>query len=76
MKIVGECWAQLMASGSNFEDEASPHVMVQVGSEGGQMSNVEISDLLFTATGRLNGLIAVEWNMNADAQGTAGMWGM
>jgi hypothetical protein len=74
-KVVGECWAQLMASGSNFADESNPHVMVQVGSEGGQTSNVEISDLLFTATGKLNGLVAVEWNMNADSQGSAGMWG-
>ena len=64
-----------MASGANFADESTPHVMVQVGSEGGQTSNVEISDLLFTATGKVNGLVAVEWNMNADGQGTAGMWG-
>jgi hypothetical protein len=74
-KVVGECWAQLMASGPNFADEANPHVMIQVGSIGGQTSNVEISDLLFTATGKLNGLVAVEWNMNADSQGSAGMWG-
>ncbi|KAH8816524.1 pectate lyase superfamily protein-domain-containing protein [Xylogone sp. PMI_703] len=74
IRVVGECWAQLMASGSNFEDGFNPHVMVQVGSIGGQIASVEISDLLFTATGQLSGLVAMEWNMEADSQGSAAMW--
>ncbi len=49
-QIVGECWAQLVASGSKFQDMTNPHVLFQVGNPG-QTGIVEIQDLLFTTTG-------------------------
>lgn len=36
--------------------------------------NVQIQDLLFTSKGATAGLVAVEWNMEADAPGSAAMW--
>ena len=48
--------------------------MIRVGSPGDKGS-VEISDLLFTASGPTAGLVAVEWNIEADSKGSAGMWG-
>ncbi|UKZ74106.1 hypothetical protein TrVFT333_001763 [Trichoderma virens FT-333] len=73
-KIVGQCWSQLVASGTKFQDASNPHVLFRVGAEGGETGNVEIQDLLFTTKGPTAGLVAVEWNMNADGQGTAAMW--
>ncbi|KUJ07893.1 pectin lyase-like protein [Mollisia scopiformis] len=57
-KIVGELWAQLVAS---------------IG-ESGQKGSVEIQDLLFTTVGETKGLIAVEWNLEADEPGSTAMW--
>ena len=72
--IVGECWAQLVASGAAFQDASNPKPLFQVGAEG-DVGHVQIQDLLFTGIGALQGLVAVEWNMNADAPGSAAMWG-
>ena len=47
--------------------------MVQVGNQG-DAGTVEISDILFTSIGALPGLIMVEWNVQADIQGSVGMW--
>lgn len=49
-QIVGECWAQLVASGVNFQDMTNPRALFKVGSPG-QEGTVEIQDLLFTTTG-------------------------
>ncbi|KAK4141196.1 pectate lyase superfamily protein-domain-containing protein [Dichotomopilus funicola] len=73
-KIVGQCWSQLVASGAKFQDASNPRVLFRVGAEGGETGTVEIQDLLFTTKGTTAGLVAVEWNMEASAQGTAAMW--
>ncbi|KAH8648707.1 pectate lyase superfamily protein-domain-containing protein [Xylariales sp. PMI_506] len=73
-KIVGQCWSQLVASGAKFQDATNPHVLFRVGAQGGETGNVEIQDLLFTTRGPTAGFVAVEWNMEADGQGTAAMW--
>lgn len=39
------------------------------------MGHVQIQDILFTSIGPTKGLVTVEWNMNADAPGSAAMWG-
>jgi len=52
----------------------NPRPMIRVGSPGDKGS-VEISDLLFTASGPTAGMVAVEWNIEADSKGSAGMWG-
>jgi hypothetical protein len=75
VKIVGEAWSQIVGSGSKFSDINNSHVMVQVGLSG-QIGNVEISDILFTARGPTAGIILMEWNMMATGKGTSGMWGM
>lgn len=73
IKIVGECWAQLVATGPNFSDADNPRPFIRVGDPGDQGS-VEISDILFTTKGATPGLIAVEWNLQADSTGSAAMW--
>ncbi|KAL2141294.1 hypothetical protein VTI28DRAFT_2528 [Corynascus sepedonium] len=73
-KIVGQSWSQLVAFGPKFQDARNPHVLFRVGAKGGEVGNVEIQDLLFTTKGPTAGLVAVEWNMEADGQGTAAMW--
>ncbi|KAH6983653.1 pectate lyase superfamily protein-domain-containing protein [Ilyonectria sp. MPI-CAGE-AT-0026] len=72
-KIVGEAWSQLVASGSYFQDEKNPKVMIQVGKEG-SVGDVEMQDLLFTSRGATPGLILVEWNIKASSPGAAGLW--
>jgi hypothetical protein len=34
IKIVGECWPSLMASGANFNDELNPRPLIRVGGVG------------------------------------------
>jgi len=65
-----------MASGVNFQDQANPHIMVQVGTTSDAPGSVEISDILFTTKGPTAGLIAVQWNSQQYQQGSTGMWGM
>jgi glucan 1,3-beta-glucosidase len=72
--IVGQVWSQIVASGVEFEDMENPTVLVQVGNPG-DVGSVEISDMLFTSTGPLAGLVAMEWNVKGHAQGAAAMWG-
>ncbi|KAH6647435.1 pectate lyase superfamily protein-domain-containing protein [Truncatella angustata] len=72
-KIIGSGWSQLMGTGSYFQDESNPQVMVQVGNEG-DSGIIEITDLLFTVKGPTAGAILMEWNVHEDSQGSAGMW--
>jgi hypothetical protein len=48
--------------------------MFKVGNKG-SVGSVEIQDLLFTTKGATAGAILIEWNLLADKQGSAGMWG-
>jgi hypothetical protein len=52
---------------------SDPKVLIKVGSAG-EIGNVEMQDLLFTTRGATAGLILIEWNIQADAQGSAGLW--
>lgn len=72
-RITGEVWSQIVARGSYFADASSPEVMIRVGGPG-DVGVVEISDILFTSIGALPGLVMMEWNIQGDAQGTAGIW--
>jgi hypothetical protein len=47
--------------------------MLQVGQKG-EKGSAEVQDLLFTSVGATAGLIHVEWNLEADRQGSAAMW--
>ncbi|KAJ5201484.1 uncharacterized protein N7498_006147 [Penicillium cinerascens] len=72
-KIVGSGWSQIMGTGSKFEDESNPTVLVQVG-EKGEQGVVEISDMLFTVKGATAGAVLMEWNIHESEQGSAAMW--
>ena len=50
-----------------------PKVFIEVGKKG-QKGKVEIVEMMFTAKGATAGAIMVEWNVEADGPGTAGMW--
>lgn len=73
LKIVGEAWSSIAASGDKFKDMSKPHVIVQVG-EKGQTGDVEISDIIFQGEGPMAGAVLVEWNIRASSPGSAGMW--
>lgn len=70
LKIVGECWSTILASG--FNDASNPKVVWQVGNEG-ESGAVEMSDMLFEIQGPNPGAIMIQWNLQSE-QGASGMW--
>ena len=73
IKMTGEIWPLIMATGSNFASQSSPTPVFQVG-EVGDTGSVEMSDLIFTTKGPAPGAILVEWNLAETSQGASGMW--
>ncbi|KAL8829350.1 MAG: hypothetical protein Q9170_006211 [Blastenia crenularia] len=75
IKITGEIWPLIMASGPAFSDQAQPTPVFQVG-QPGDTGAVEISDIIFETKGPQPGAILVEWNVAdpANQQGASGMW--
>lgn len=73
VKIVGEIWPMLMASGKNFQDQNNPIPLLQVGQKG-DVGSVEITDMLLVTKGPAPGAIMIEWNLAESHQGAAGMW--
>jgi glucan 1,3-beta-glucosidase len=73
IKIVGEIWPLLMASGDAFSDENNPIPMLQIG-EAGDTGSVEIQDLILETKGSAPGAILMEWNVAGSSQGSAAMW--
>ncbi|MCJ1457090.1 hypothetical protein MMC28_007456 [Mycoblastus sanguinarius] len=73
IKMTGEIWPLIMASGTAFSNQASPAPVFQVG-QPGQTGAVEMSDLIFQTKGAAPGAIMVEWNVGATSQGSSGMW--
>ncbi|QKX62004.1 uncharacterized protein TRUGW13939_09160 [Talaromyces rugulosus] len=73
IKIVGEIWPLLMASGKAFSDEQNPIPMLQIG-QAGDSGDVEISDIMLETKGPTPGAILMEWNVAGSSQGSAGMW--
>lgn len=74
VKMVGEAWSQIMASGHNFEDMDNPRVLLKVGNPG-EVGSVEMQDLLFTVRNNTSGAILIEWNLKASSAGSVAMWG-
>lgn len=72
-RIVGEVWSQLAATGAKFQDPLQPRPMLRVGRLD-QIGSVEMQDLLFTTKGQTPGVVLVEWNLQANTAGAAGMW--
>lgn len=73
IRITGEIWPLIMASGSAFSSQSSPKPVFQVG-QPGQTGSVEMSDLIFETKGAQPGAILVEWNVAETSQGSSGMW--
>ncbi|KAL8715457.1 MAG: hypothetical protein Q9220_000791 [cf. Caloplaca sp. 1 TL-2023] len=75
IKITGEIWPLIMASGPAFSDQSKPTPVFQVG-QPGDTGSVEISDLIFETKGPQPGAILVEWNIHdpPNAPGSSGMW--
>lgn len=73
IKIVGEIWPLIMASGATFSDQSKPAPVFQVG-QPGDVGAVEMSDLVFETKGPQPGAILVEWNVGSSTQGSSGMW--
>ena len=73
MKITGECYTMIMATGSFFGNQNAPQPMWKVG-QPGDVGAVEISDIMFEALGPVPGAIMVEWNIAANGPGSAGIW--
>lgn len=73
IKITGEIWPLIMASGEKFSDEKNPKPVFRVGAPGDK-GNVEITDLMFETLGPAPGAILMEWNIAEASQGSAAMW--
>ena len=73
IKMTGEIWPLIMASGTAFANQASPAPVFQVG-QPGDTGAVEMSDLIFETKGPAPGAIMVEWNVAETSQGASGMW--
>ncbi|KAL9011244.1 MAG: hypothetical protein Q9173_003896 [Seirophora scorigena] len=75
IKITGEIWPLIMASGPAFSDPSKPIPVFQVG-QPGDIGAVELSDLMFETKGPAPGAILVEWNVRdpPSQQGASGSW--
>lgn len=73
IRITGEFWPMIMISGEFFGDSNNPKPAIVVGNPG-DTGNVEITDLMFETRGPAPGAIMMEWNVQAQSQGSSGMW--
>ena len=73
IKITGEMWPLLMATGETFSNPLNPVPVFQVG-QPGDVGNVEMSDLILETKGPVAGAIMMEWNLAGTEPGSAAMW--
>lgn len=73
IRITGEMWPLIMASGPTFSDQTKPVPVFQVG-QPGETGAVEMSDLIFETKGPQPGAILMEWNVGSTSPGSSGMW--
>ncbi|CAF9937605.1 MAG: hypothetical protein HETSPECPRED_000586 [Heterodermia speciosa] len=73
IKITGEIWPLIMASGSAFSSQTNPAPVFQIG-QPGSTGAVEMSDLMFETKGAAPGAIVIQWNLGTTSQGSSGMW--
>jgi glucan 1,3-beta-glucosidase len=74
IRITGEIWPIIMAGGTtNFQDQANPKPVFQVG-QPGDSGSVEMSDIIFETLGPQPGAIMMEWNLAGATAGTSGLW--
>ncbi|KZP14824.1 glycoside hydrolase family 55 protein [Athelia psychrophila] len=74
-QVVGEAWSVIMASGSSFNSQTSPKVVIQAGAAS-STGVLEISDMIFKTQGPTAGAIILEWNVHDPSgnQAAAGLW--
>lgn len=73
IKITGEIWPVIMATGKTFSNPASPVPVFQVGGQG-EKGAVEMTDLIFSTKGPAPGAILMQWNLGETSQGSNGIW--
>lgn len=73
IKITGEMWPLLMATGEKFADESKPTPVFQIG-QAGDIGDVEMSDLLIETKGPAPGAILMQWNLAGSQPGSSGLW--
>lgn len=73
IRITGECWPLILASGQQFGAQSNPQPVFQVG-QPGDKGAVELTDLIFTTKGAQPGAVMIQWNVAQSKQGSAGMW--
>ncbi|KAG8624527.1 hypothetical protein KVT40_007594 [Elsinoe batatas] len=72
IKIVGEHWPLIFATGSFFGDQRNPRPFWQVGTPG-QSGSVEMQDLMFETKGPAPGASMMQWNLKS-TPGASGLW--
>ena len=73
IKITGEIWPLIMASGPAFSDQKNPKPVFRVGAPGDRGA-VEMTDLMFQTLGPAPGAILIEWNVADSSQGACALW--
>lgn len=75
IKVTGEVWPIILASGAAFQDERNPVPVFQIG-QASDVGRVEISDLIFETAGPQPGAILMEWNVAEPdgEQASSGLW--
>ena len=73
IKITGEIWPLIMATGPTFASQTRPVPVFQIG-EPGETGSVEMSDLMFETKGPCPGAIMLQWNLASSSQGSSGLW--
>ncbi|KAI9832854.1 MAG: hypothetical protein M1826_001020 [Phylliscum demangeonii] len=73
VRVTGEMWPLILASGAAFGDATHPVPVFQVG-QAGDVGAVELSDLILATAGPAPGAILIEWNVHERSQGACGMW--
>ncbi|KAJ5884731.1 Exo-beta-1-3-glucanase, partial [Penicillium taxi] len=71
LRVVGEAFPVLMASGSVFADISSPAPLVKIGNAG-DSGSIEWSDMILSTQGSTPGAVLIEWNLAASSG--SGIW--
>jgi glucan 1,3-beta-glucosidase len=73
IKMTGEIWPLIMASGTFFGNQDQPQPVFQIGNPG-DVGAVEMSDMIFETAGPAPGAILMQWNSGASSIGANGIF--
>jgi glucan 1,3-beta-glucosidase len=73
IKMTGEIWPMIMASGAFFSNQDQPQPVFQIGNAG-DVGAVEMSDMIFNTAGPAPGAILMQWNSGASTIGANGLF--